>query len=1565
MAYKTVGKLKDVQYHVFCKQIKHTAFASSWEDNLFDLNTPARTTDWIEADDDDAESEHDRHKRYLDRRNAYLIVMHATDGHPVEDLLESMRPDNPRLIFQAIHDYFYPNTTSGHQAAYMNLFNSSMTSTGLPILAWTAHVARCAKVVQIGGGTVDDNAQLAVILKGLLPEFAQIKLILNQRAGLTLAAAISSLLDYAREAGLLELTKGSHAKPNSNTYTIDDDQTFPNGTRDRYNRPKIPMDETTRTMLKRKYGKEDCWAWKKHGHCKWGKDCVRSHSGPKPQQGLNKRNRPDDNTNHAPNIAPTHAGCMLCQVGPQHRPVDCPVAKSSNVDFSFIIAPQNEEEAKSRETLAPAKVSADAFPYQGVFQVNGTPLKEEKWSIPTILQLCSGLLLCMLFSPFYISKYVMKCSEVHTFSIRMLFACILFFFLISQSSSSTIQPSVVATYLVGQGDTSTTRGFGWCADTGTNRFVTNDINDFLPDSISDINLTVGVGNGTYVVKKQGDVVVENHMGKTIRCTKVLFMPNCAKKLMPMSPFDQAGCKLEIIEGNINLSSAKGESILRGKQIDGLYYFQVKTISPKDFLNRPIIQPELKTIHSPVTSNVPSNYFGLPLGSIIQTTANDFAQKLLETHQAFGHLHFSKIRSVFGLKKGDNPHCPACAVAGSRKAPLDKIPDRSTRINHRIHVDIGFTAGSNNPFQLYVDDFSRVSHLDLLLKKEDTLEYFTDLKTLLENQHSPWKIAFVRTDNEFVYTTNAWIQYCKDNGIEHEFSPPYRHDALGVVERAMQTVGICFRCMMLQGNAPSSMIVYALVHANVIRNHSPTKANGGLTPLEKQAGVRLPVNKRLLKGVLFCLVYIHVYEEQRIKHGDRAVACVYLGFDATNNQFIAMEWLSGKIHYCGDGTFVPTVFPFRANPHKVPSWMLSTDKLTPSIEVSVPRPASHSLPTGPRRAYRQHSEQFQNISEGQPPPAAPDIPEEGNMRRSKRQHDYRFSVDESGMNIPVVSIPDIHALFTPDLYLVHTWGPEPTTWAEALAGAHPQRWILAMLAEREVFRQRNVYTLVPRSEADGYRIFKSRPVLKMKFNPPSAEEPNGSLDKFKYRLTIAAFTSMLTPGIDYKEKFASTVRWSALKLIIAQAVKEGWDLLHLDIKAFFLYGILDGTKPVFMEQPDGWDTVDKPRDQFICLVDKSMYGHPAASHCAQKELKATMTKDQKFAPATADDCVYVSNEKLPLYAVSGTHVDDILATGDVKGLNFLKETLESKFEITTKINPNVITGVQIVRDRTNKFLKLHQGEYVRELLIAFQMQNCDSVDTPMDHATAKALMLLPTDVHDATAVSKFQSLVGCFIWLGKTRADLGFTTNLLARFTLVATTAHLVFAMRALRYLKGTIEYGLIFLAGFEEDGVLSGEADADFAGDLATSRSTTGGYLKMGRFGTILNRSSLERKISTSTGQAETYALGSLTKDVVWTRQLAADIRRPQKLPTEINTDNQGVHLQATKAINHATAKHFRVTQAYIRSKCEDGSMHVNKVATNLNHADFFTKPLCPALFLEHRNAIMGPVELQTYMPKK
>ena len=89
MGYKMVAKLKDIPHHVFSKQLHRAALANSWDANLWDLSTVALTTDRFDVDELDVDDDHDAQKRSLDRRNAYLIIMHAADGHPVEDLLEA------------------------------------------------------------------------------------------------------------------------------------------------------------------------------------------------------------------------------------------------------------------------------------------------------------------------------------------------------------------------------------------------------------------------------------------------------------------------------------------------------------------------------------------------------------------------------------------------------------------------------------------------------------------------------------------------------------------------------------------------------------------------------------------------------------------------------------------------------------------------------------------------------------------------------------------------------------------------------------------------------------------------------------------------------------------------------------------------------------------------------------------------------------------------------------------------------------------------------------------------------------------------------------------------------------------------------------------------------------------------------------------------------------------------------------------------------------------------------------------------------------------------------------
>ena len=986
----------------------------------------------------------------------------------------------------------------------------------------------------------------------------------------------------------------------------------------------------------------------------------------------------------------------------------------------------------------------------------------------------------------------------------------------------------------------------------------------------------------------------------------------------MKQFVVKGCEVKFAKEHfVSLKSASGEVLFAGREFSGLYYVDAEVVtSPLTEVrinNRPhvVVGKSGRTIGAQTKS---LTLFGLPVGHVPDSTGRDFPRRLLQTHWALGHMHMDKIRRLFNLKKGENPHCAPCTAASLRKQKLYETRPRASRPFYRIHMDLGFTKGGLC-FQLYLDDHTRVSYLDPLLGKHEVFEKFVILHKFLKNKNYPFQLVYVRTDDEFVYSSDAWIQFCREHGVEHEFGPKYRHDMMGSIERAIQTVGVAFRAMMFHGNAPASDTKDALLHANVVRNNSPTKANNGWTPKEREAGMKLGVNKRLLKGPIFCLCYAMVYAEQRAKHDPRGIACVYLGYDDHNDQYKVKEWQSGRVYYIADCVFHPDIFPYRANPQYSQQWMNERDALTPRVPVSAPALAPHSMTTGPRR--------------------------------SERMHDFYYSG-----GVDVRTIPDSD----PAGHFVHCFGPDPDNWSEALASRHAEDWIRACLEEKSSFLHHNVYSLVPRGDAKGRKIYKPRPVFKIKINPPDNVNSQPTIDKFKYRLTIAAFTKTMTQGIDFEEKRASTVRWEATLLLISMAVQYNFDICLIDIKTFFLYGELKDT--VFMEQPPEWEDDTYPAADYICKLNKSMYGLPQAPHCAQSKLRAVLIK-AGLRQSAADDCIYIWGVVGDTdFAAIGTHVDDITLVGTDPGKTYIINTLQKTFKITIIHNPTLITAVQVVRDKAGGWLKLHQAAYVKEILATFDMTDSGQVDTPMDPGTAQALMDLPiatTDNLDTQVVKKYQKLVGMLIWLHKTRPDLLFTINLLSRFLKTPTARHFDLARsRVLKYLQGTIYWGVAFCRE-NDTWKLSAQADADLAGDKHTSRSTLGYFARMGKYGAISFHSTLERKICTSTQQAETYAVSACLRDVLWIRVLLGDLGVIQADPTVIDSDNQGVQLQSTKQINHATAKHFRISQAFIRQNGEDGGSRINKVDSKDNASDTFTKPLYAAAFKTHRLTIMGP----------
>jgi hypothetical protein len=85
---------------------------------------------------------------------------------------------------------------------------------------------------------------------------------------------------------------------------------------------------------------------------------------------------------------------------------------------------------------------------------------------------------------------------------------------------------------------------------------------------------------------------------------------------------------------------------------------------------------------------------------------------------------------------------------------------------------------------------------------------------------------------------------------------------------------------------------------------------------------------------------------------------------------------------------------------------------------------------------------------------------------------------------------------------------------------------------------------------------------------------------------------------------------------------------------------------------------------------------------------------------------------------------------------------------------------------------------------------------------------------------YRQLVGSLIYLTLTRPDITFAVGIVGRFMQKPKKPHLEAVRRILRYVKGTIDFGLLYNKG--EACKVVGYCDADHAGDHDTRRSTTG-----------------------------------------------------------------------------------------------------------------------------------------------
>ena len=128
-------------------------------------------------------------------------------------------------------------------------------------------------------------------------------------------------------------------------------------------------------------------------------------------------------------------------------------------------------------------------------------------------------------------------------------------------------------------------------------------------------------------------------------------------------------------------------------------------------------------------------------------------------------------------------------------------------------------------------------------------------------------------------------------------------------------------------------------------------------------------------------------------------------------------------------------------------------------------------------------------------------------------------------------------------------------------------------------------------------------------------------------------------------------------------------------------------------------------------------------------------------------------------------------------------------------------------------------------------------------------------------------------------------------------------------------------------------ADADFAGDVATRRSTSG-YCLLLHSGVIQWSSRLQSTCSLSTAEAETVASTEAAKQIIHYRLFLRELGRKQDGPSILFEDNQAAISMAESPELSARTKHYQIKVKFLRDIRARGIFQYQHVSTHDQLAD-------------------------------
>ena len=416
----------------------------------------------------------------------------------------------------------------------------------------------------------------------------------------------------------------------------------------------------------------------------------------------------------------------------------------------------------------------------------------------------------------------------------------------------------------------------WIIDSGASSHMVTERNAMTTLTALDPPEKVCLGDG-YTVDAIGrgkvnlTCVAEGNVNSLV-LSDVLLVPDLHCNLFSVRSAAAHGKRIEFDGSDCVIKDSKGKTWAKGN-LDGKLY----TL-------------DCKTEHHASVAETKSDLWHKRLGHINEQRMQELAKKKLVTGVS---LDTSQVQ-----------FCEPCVKGKMSRKKFDNAKEkRTTRKLERIHSDVcgpmqTESHGGKRYFVTFIDDYSKCCAVYFIRNKSEVLEKFQEFEAAVTVE-TGLKIGALRSDNGGEYVSEAFGNFLKSKGIQHELTVPDTPQQNGTAERMNRTLVESARAMLFNSGLPMVFWAEAISTACYLRNRTQTAGIKEATPYEVWYGRKPDLSHLRIFG---CAAYALVRDFQRKKWDSKAQKMIFIGYSRSAKGFRLYDPTSRRVFVRKDVIF---------------------------------------------------------------------------------------------------------------------------------------------------------------------------------------------------------------------------------------------------------------------------------------------------------------------------------------------------------------------------------------------------------------------------------------------------------------------------------------------------------------------------------------------------------------------------------------------------------------------------------------------------------------------------------------